>query len=654
MAIVKMAKFNLSLFSSEKDAILKKLQDFGHVHISQEDTEESGLENANRQAEISRISEKMSRFEEAIKILSPYLPEAKGLKEKYSNAFKERLEKTESEADELIRKMDSRTDEVFSINKMIERSRSQISSYKTDKLEKARWKKLDIPVEDLYTPKSVKVISGVLPARWLDELRKFIAKAEGGLYSEYISGDDKNSYILLFVKDESPELSQLLREMEFREEILSGKGTIREMMEELDKKIMAEEKNIADRKLKLKNICHDYMDDFKEAYEIEALALNLNNKEEMFLKSNYLSFISGYLPYDDLDSFNKIIESGLKEGRYILKLKEADKDDPDVPILLKNNAVLSPFESIVETYSLPLYKEMDPTGLLAPWYIVFFSIMLGDLGYGLILALGSFILLKLFNFKEKTKQSLRFFGILGLGSVVAGIAFGSCLGGLIPMPALIIDPTQDYMIMIVFSVILGFIHLIVGLILQGFQLARESKNIDILYDVCSWIFILVGLAIAGLATVMAPDTIYANVGYALAGLGALLVLFFSARDEKGWGARIAWGTYNLYGSTSYVGDIVSYTRLTAIMLSGAYIGFSFNLIGKMIAGAGILGYLPAVIILIVAHLFNLFLSSLSAYVHSMRLIYVEFFGKFYEGGGRPFKGLRPEAKYMLIKKQEKN
>lgn len=221
------------------------------------------------------------------------------------------------------------------------------------------------------------------------------------------------------------------------------------------------------------------------------------------------------------------------------------------------------------------------------------------------------------------------------------------------MKALIIDPTKDFMTMIVVSVALGFIHILVGLGLKGWQQIREGHPMDVVYDVISWMLILVGLVMVALVMLFKGPDLLKTIGFVMAIVGAVLIFLFSAREEKGIG-RFTWGLYNLYGATGYIGDLVSYTRLTAIMLAGAYIGYAMNMIGGMLTSLGVPGYVLAAVIIVGAHLFNLFLSSLSSYVHAMRLIYVEFFGKFFEGGGKPFRGLQPEPKYVDLSTQKKS
>lgn len=654
MAIVKMMQFHLTLFSKQREQVFEELQRFGRIHLKKDGADEdSPLEALNSQKDQTTLLERMHRFDQALAILDAYQEEDKSFQGRYGNRLKE-LQLPDQGKEALVEKMDGIAAQLFAEKQKLDRAKAQIQSIKEEKLDLSKWKALDAPLEKLQAPRSVRVRLGSLASRWLEDLRKFAAQ-DPGLYVEFISGDEKEANVLLMEgKGDLASREDFLREIQFQEKMLPGKGTVKDQLAQLDQDRMLEEKKVADQKLVLKDLARQWREDFQLAYELDSFHLKRLQKEELALESRYLTYLDGYIAQEDQEKFQAFLASFLDADRYMLRLEEVDPEDPEIPVLLKNAAWVQPFESIVETYSLPLYKEMDPTPLLAPWYIAFFSIMLGDLGYGAVMVLATTLILKWIPLQEKTQSSMRFFRILGLATMLVGACFGSIFGGLIPMKPLILDPTQDYMTMIIFSVALGFVHILVGLLLQGIQLAREKDYPAILYDAISWILILVGLAMAGLQSVLHYPAFLQTVGFILAIVGAFLVLLFSARDEKGWGARIAWGTYNLYGSTSYVGDIVSYTRLTALMLSGAYIGYSFNMIGGMLTGMGVPGYVLAALVLVVAHLFNLFLSALSAYVHSMRLIYVEFFGKFYQGGGKAFEGLRPQAKYVQLVEKENN
>lgn len=641
MAIVKMSVFQLTFFASERDALLQRLQTFDKVHIvEQGEPPDESIHALSLTKEQNALQSELSRLEEAIETLRPYVPVPAHWTEKLGNALPRVKTNGEISVEEIL-------DEIHNEKEAMHRAAEKSKANAEKKQELSHWSALDVSKEQLSAMRSIQAMVGTIPQRWADDVRKYVASEATGTAIEFLDGDAKVYYVLVLTNGKDEGLSAVLRDASFQPFPLEDGGTIVEQLRELDRDTMAQQKIIADGKVHLKQLCEKWLTDLEVAYEERAEQRSLLAAEDRLLYSKMLSFMKGYVPTEEVEAFTQAVAGDMDPARYMLTVSPADVNDPDVPILLKNNAIAKPFENIVKTYSLPLYKEMDPTGLIAPWYILFFSIMLGDLGYGALLFLGTTIALRFFHWKPTTAMSLRFFQVLSVPTMLVGLCFGSLFGGLIPIPALVLDPMQDFMTMIVASVALGFVHLLVGLALKGVQLMREGNPKAVVYDVFSWMFILVGLLMVALTTILKGNPLFKTVGFVMAIVGAVLILLFSARDEKGIG-RFTWGLYNLYGATSYIGDLVSYTRLTAIMLAGAYIGYAMNMIGGMLTGLGIPGFVVAAVIIIGAHLFNLFLSSLSSYVHAMRLIYVEFFGKFFEGGGKPFRGMRPEPKYVEL------
>lgn len=641
MAIVKMSVFQLTFFASERDALLQRLQTFDKVHIvEQGEPPDESIHALSLTKEHNALQSELSRLEEAIETLRPYVPVPAHWTEKLGNALPHVKTNGEIPVEEIL-------DEIHNEREAMHRAAEKSKANAEKKQELSHWSALDVSKEQLSAMRSIQAMVGTIPQRWADDVRKYVASEATGTAIEFLDGDAKVYYVLVLTNGKDEGLSAVLRDASFQPFPLEDGGTIVEQLRELDRDTMAQQKIIADGKVHLKQLCEKWLTPLEVAYEERAEQRSLLAAEDHLLYSKMLSFMKGYVPTEEVEAFTQAVAGDMDPARYMLTVSPADVNDPDVPILLKNNAIAKPFENIVKTYSLPLYKEMDPTGLIAPWYILFFSIMLGDLGYGALLFLGTTIALRFFHWKPNTAMSLRFFQVLSVPTMLVGLCFGSLFGGLIPIPALVLDPMQDFMTMIVASVALGFVHLLVGLALKGVQLMREGNPKAVVYDVFSWMFILVGLLMVALTTILKGNPLFKTVGFVMAIVGAVLILLFSARDEKGIG-RFTWGLYNLYGATSYIGDLVSYTRLTAIMLAGAYIGYAMNMIGGMLTGLGIPGFVVAAVIIIGAHLFNLFLSSLSSYVHAMRLIYVEFFGKFFEGGGKPFRGMRPEPKYVEL------
>ena len=357
-----------------------------------------------------------------------------------------------------------------------------------------------------------------------------------------------------------------------------------------------------------------------------------------------MDVIEGYVPEDMTDTFKNDLASVLGE-EFMLDIKEADLDDPDVPIILENNAIVEPFESVVETYALPKYNEIDPSLLVAIFYTIFTGFMIGDLGYGLLGLIGTVALLKLKDFPKSTEKMVKVFFAISLSSCVFGIIFGSVFGGIIDVPFGWVDTQQDVYTLIGMSFVIGTIALLVSV---GMTIVINLKNhrpLDAVYD-----SLFIYLFLGGIGYFVYSKS---KIGLYVMAAGMIGILLFSGRDAKTIGGRLGSGFYNVYGLTSWIGDFVSFLRLMALVLAGGFVAYAVNVIVKMVGGAGFFGLLGGILIFLVFQLFNMFLSYLSAYVHGLRLIYVEMFNKFYEGGGVKFREMLEDTKKIIINKRRK-
>ena len=332
---------------------------------------------------------------------------------------------------------------------------------------------------------------------------------------------------------------------------------------------------------------------------------------------------------------------------YYLTFTDADRDDATVPIKLKNGKVASTFENLTGMYAYPRYNEIDPTPLFTPFYILFFGMMGADVGYGLVLLIATMFVLKVVNLSSQMRKSIKFFFYLSFSVIFWGLLYGSYFGATIPGMWRLVDPASQYNDLLVGSIVFGVVHIFVGLAIKAYMLIRDGKSLEAVYDVLFWYMALIGGMLFLIFKLMNLSAVMANVSMWVMIAGMAGIVLTGGREAKGVGAKLGGGLYSLYGISSYVGDFVSYSRLMALGLSGGFIASAINMIAGMISGSWV-GMIFIPVILIAGHLFNMFLSFLGAYVHTSRLMYVEYFGKFYEGGGKPFKDFRTENKYINL------
>ena len=295
-------------------------------------------------------------------------------------------------------------------------------------------------------------------------------------------------------------------------------------------------------------------------------------------------------------------------------------------------------------YSLPRYNEIDPTPLLAPFFLIFFGMMVADAGYGLLILIGSIVALKVFNLDDSQKQFAKFFMYLSIPTIIFGFIYGSFFGDFINLDGVkLIDPSKDVNTILVASIVFGVIQIFFGLGIKAYVLIRDGRPLDALYDVGSWVLTLVSIGVFAMGSGS-----LATIGKYGMIVGMIAIVLTQGRHMKSVGGKLGQGLYALYGITGYVGDLVSYTRLMALGLAGGSIAGALNLIIGMFPTVALIILGPVIFIL--AHIFNLGLSLLGGYVHTCRLEYVEYFSKFYEGGGRPFEPFKTLDKFIKIKK----
>jgi len=385
------------------------------------------------------------------------------------------------------------------------------------------------------------------------------------------------------------------------------------------------------------------MADYKDSLQIYAEYLeNLllrHEEEKKFLQTESALLIEGWIPTAQEQAFRQTIEEA-GGAPYCLNVEEAPKDSGEVPVRLKNNRIVRPFESLTQMYSMPKYNEIDPTPLFTPFYLLFYGMMLADVGYGLIILLATGLILKCFDLKEGLANMLRFLFYLSFPVIGWGFIYGSFFCGIIPLPGLI-NPHSEYTRVLIMALIFGFVHLLMGLAIKAYLHIRDGNLLYALFDVGFWYMALTGLALVLVqGFVPALAAIPTNVIWGVAIVGMVGIVFTNGRDALTPVGKGASGLYSLYGLTNYIGDVISYSRLMALGLAGGSIGLAINMIVRMLQGGGIAGIIVSVPIFAGIHLFNLFISGLSSYVHAARLTYVEFFGKFYVGSGVSFAPFR--------------
>ena len=637
MAIVKMKKFELFTLNNTRGRLLEELQKFKFVHFVESEFEEEILKEIELPKESFFLKEDSQKLKWMIDSLRKEQPrkifptvnfgELEGKAKKYS--FQQDF------------------DTLDFIYKEKEQNKQELGNLKTKKQELGIWMQIREPLETFKKFERTKTVFGSISNKIFPMLEEKLNSFEKTYFEKmYEDSNATHLFFLIFLSEEDKAM-ELLRTYGFSELHFSFSGTFQDEL----KKIEMREETLKERNVILEQKEEKLRENLLKMEQKEEYLENIILRDDVlsnFRKTDFVNIIEGYIPANLEEEFKTLVDN-VSEKKSFLNISDVDSEDSKVPVILKNSKFFTLFESITKMYALPKYNEIDPTPILSIFYWIFFGMMVADFAYGLILCLSTGLALHFLKLRDKSRQFLEFFFALSFSTMIWGLIYGSAFGDLIHLPTQILDSSKDFMSILILSIVFGGVHLVTALGMKAYVLIKNDHLIDVFYDVFLWYLTLASIILLILSGRFAFSPIVKNLISVCAVLGMLGIVAFSARDAKTLAGRIGGGLYSLYGITSYIGDFVSYLRLMALGLAGGFIAVAINIIVKKLVETGCVGLIFGIVIFAFGQTFNVFLSLLSAYVHTSRLTYVEFFSKFYEGGGKAFKNFRAESKYFEIK-----
>ncbi len=640
MAIVPMNKISIVGLESQKSQILKLLMKRGFVQIddsaylTEEEEWRNFLMKDGEESKVMEIDQKAFQIEQAINAVRS---EAK-IKNSFFAPQNEFEAMTEDEAEENFLKAKEINDAVRQMQSL-QAVENNLTNAKNQLIP---WIKYDVPFDGMET-KSVRTILGTIPAGVnINQIREKFDEESFAAFADVVDQDKLLQYIYIAAhKSCFDDVTESLKNfgfsaVSFHEE----KGTPAQCIKGYEEKLQENNKLREEIGERVKGSAY-LLPKLENAYDYFTLAREEKSAVGNLVKTQNTFLMEGWVPRSKSDALTKELTE-----KFICSVdsRQADAED-NYPILLKNNALVTPFESITNMYSCPAPGEIDPNPIMAFFYFVFFGLMLSDAGYGLIIAaVCGFVVWKK-KYPKGQGNLIKMLALCGVSTVLWGLVFGSIFGDLFPVKAMI-NPLEDVMLLMGLSFLFGIIHIYVGLGIKAVNLIRSGHAFDAAVDVGSWYLFVTGVCLLVVPVVAGDIGIWSTVGKYLAIIGAVLLVLTQGRSFRGIFTKAFKGVSSLYDITGYMSDILSYSRLMALCLSTGVISQVINLLGQMA------GPVPAIIIGVIGHTVNLLINALGAYVHTSRLQYVEFFGKFYEGGGIPFKPFQYKTKYTNIKNEE--
>lgn len=506
----------------------------------------------------------------------------------------------------------------------------------TEILEKLLpWKKLDVSIEDIKTTEYSGTKAGLVNKKKFKTLKKVFKN----LNVEYKLVGKKNKDKLLifscFIED-LENVKKVCSEVNFREynfplksgEIQENIKNIKEKINLLNQELKEKEENL--RKLAEKSFELEILFERQKATaELESINCSATSKTV---------YLEGWIKAKD----QKLIQNIAKQNDLICDAVFFDPKPTDkVPTVVENNKFTKQFEVITDMFSIPSYTSVDPNPLMAIWYWVIFGLMVADAGYGVVMLFGCLGLIKLIKPTGNSRKLINTIALSSFTTMFWGIMFGSYFG--VTWHPIMFSPLESPIKLLVFSLVIGVFHIFSGMMLNIYECIRSKRFLDAIFDELTWIFIITGLGL-----LFFDET--RQVGIYMAAIPAIVILFTAGRKSKNFFGKISSGFTKLYSITSYVSDILSYSRILALSLATGVVAMVMNMLAQMLP-RNILGVAISLLIYIIGHVFNLALGLLSAYVHDSRLQYIEFFNKFYKGGGVEFKPLAVKPSYINIKKE---
>ncbi len=649
MSVSKMEKLTVILPHAESETLLRQLMKLRSVSLSREEVSELTAAQPPTDATVAEAAARAARVDAVLPLLAKRSHRKKAL---FANA-------TPFDPDEFKRSGDEV--KAWKTVKETEKILDSINTLKAQLAEEEALMQSLVPYLDfkfaLNDPgtRTAKLLLGSLPSGVKQERLNALG-AEAGFVAEVLCEDGHGMYIAVVVhrKDEDEALRALATLGFLRASLQKTDGRAPAVFDAAQKRADGLKQELARMDAQL-DVLAENLTEVEILSDIEHTTHLTEQNKQKLLSTEKCAILTGWCPTGEKPRVTRVLD------RFAAAYDFAPPaEGEEAPVLLKNNAYARNFEWVLGMYSYPKYGKFDPTFVMSIFYFLIFGLMFADAGYGLLLSVACFGAVIWFEPREGMKRFLLMFGYCGISSIIWGVLFGSYFGNfpiafmenVLKLPpeqmpnlaifpslasnvAVLFDPLENPMGFLVVSLAVGAVHLLAGMAVKAYILCREGKPLDALFDIGSYWALF-----AGIATVFFHQT----AGIVLIAVGVAAILATQGRQKKSIAGKIIGGLGGIYALINYASDLLSYSRILALGLAAGVIAQVVNILAT-IKGASFLGFLIMIVVFIIGHLLNLVINVLGTFVHTSRLQYIEFFGRFYEDGGTPFTPITVSDRY---------
>lgn len=647
MAILKMKKLRLMAVRSRKDELLRELIRHGCVEFSEL---EDQVQNSDMEAILSRessdaaaLKSQLTSLNHAIALLDTYAPK------------KGKLLSAKPELEDVVFLDDTGLTGALKFAETIEGYDARIKRISAEESRQRSiidslqpWLGLDLPLNTEGTERCG-VLMGTVPVKMeLSAVQAALSEVDEESELFQVNEDKRDRYLLLVaMKEKIPAMQECLRGFGFAVSALSGmKGTAKECLSAANEalKELAAEKDACAQSIVAEAVRRD---ELKLAADRVSTKIALAEADEKLYGTESTVVMEGWIPEEKEQELIQVFDNF---GCAYETLTPTEEEYPEVPVKLKNNKLTNGLNMVTDMYSLPAYGSLDPNPLMAPFFILFYGLMMADMGYGLLMVIAALVAMRKIKPRRGTLSFCQLLLWGGISTFICGALTGGFFGDALvkigqilgkpagwgELPALF-SPMTDSMMVLIGAMVLGLIHLNTGMVINFVKKTKRGQLADAIWEEGALWVTLVGIVlyvlkignVAGIPVVLV--------------IGLVMVFYGGSRSAKGLGKLLSIFTTLYNTATGWFGDILSYSRIMALMLAGSVIATVFNTIGAIANSFWL--FIP---VFLIGHALNFALNLLGCYVHDLRLQCLEYFGKFYEDGGRPFRPLEVTTKYYNV------